>query len=55
RQAGPMPLSAPGAEFGTVRAVGRVLYTQYLLPLEATSLLLLVAIVGAVVVAKARI
>jgi NADH-quinone oxidoreductase subunit J len=42
-------------DFGTVKAVGRVLYTQYLLPFEATSLLLLVAIVGAVVVAKERI
>ena len=43
------------ADFGTVKAVGRLLYTQYLLPFEATSLLLLVAIVGAVVVAKQRI
>lgn len=44
---------APG--FGTVRAVGKLLFTQYLLPFEATSLLLLAAIVGAVVVAKERI
>ena len=44
-----------GADFGTVKAVGRVLFTQYLLPFEATSLLLLVAIVGAVVVAKEKI
>jgi NADH-quinone oxidoreductase subunit J len=43
------------ADFGTVKAVGTVLYTQYLLPFEATSLLLLVAIVGSVVVAKERI
>jgi NADH-quinone oxidoreductase subunit J len=43
------------ADFGTVKAVGRVLYTQFLLPFEITSLLLLVAIVGAVVVAKERI
>lgn len=42
-------------DFGTVKAVGRVLYTQFLLPFEVTSLLLLVAIVGAVVVAKERI
>ncbi|WP_404800656.1 NADH-quinone oxidoreductase subunit J family protein [Anaeromyxobacter paludicola] len=41
--------------YGTVKAVGRLLFTQYLLPFEATSLLLLVAIVGAVVVAKQRI
>jgi NADH-quinone oxidoreductase subunit J len=38
-----------------VKAVGRILFTQYLLPFEATSLLLLVSIVGAVVVAKQRI
>jgi NADH-quinone oxidoreductase subunit J len=44
-----------GPEFGTVKAVGKVLFTQYLLPFEVTSLLLLVAIVGAVVVAKERI
>ena len=43
------------ADFGTVKAVGRALFTQYLLPFEATSLLLLVAIVGAVVVAKEKI
>ena len=42
-------------DFGTVKAVGRTLFTNYLLPFEATSLLLLVAIVGAVVVAKEKI
>jgi NADH-quinone oxidoreductase subunit J len=41
--------------FGTVKAVGQVLYTEFLLPFEVTSLLLLVAIVGAVVIAKERI
>ncbi len=44
-----------GADFGTVKAVGRVLFTDFLLPFEATSLLLTVAIVGAVVVAKEKI
>ena len=48
-------MAAVGADFGTVKAVGRVLFTQYLLPFEATSLLLTVAIVGAVVVAKEKI
>src|SRR6516165_8286561 len=48
------PLANPD-KFGTVKAVGQVLYTQVLLPFEVTSLLLLVAIVGAVVVAKERI
>ncbi len=48
-------MRAVDASFGTVKAVGAVLFTEYLLPFEATSLLLLVAIVGAVVVAKERI
>jgi len=47
--------AARQATFGTLAHVGEVLYTRWLLPFEAVSLLLLVAIVGAVVVAKARI
>jgi len=43
------------ASFGTVKTLGEVLYTQWLFPFEAVSLLLLVAIVGAVVVAKPKI
>ena len=43
------------AQFGTIKHLGAVLYTQWLFPFEAVSLLLLVAIVGAVVVAKPRI
>lgn len=39
-------------DYGTVRGVGRLLFTDYLIPFEATSLLLLVAIVGAVVLTK---
>jgi NADH-quinone oxidoreductase subunit J len=48
-------MATVGPDFGTVKAVGRALFTQYLLPFEATSLLLTVAIVGAVVVAKEKI
>ena len=55
RQLGELPMRPVGPDFGTVKAVGRILFTQYLLPFEVTSLLLLVAIVGAVVVAKQRI
>jgi NADH-quinone oxidoreductase subunit J len=51
----PAELAAVGPDFGTVKAVGRSLFTDYLLPFEATSLLLTVAIVGAVVVAKEKI
>lgn len=43
-----------GNDFGGVREVGRSLLTTYLVPFEATSLLLLVAIVGALVVARRR-
>ncbi|MCC6335781.1 MAG: NADH-quinone oxidoreductase subunit J [Myxococcales bacterium] len=42
-------------DFGTIKHLGAVMYTQWLFPFEAVSLLLLVAIVGAVVVAKARV
>ena len=52
---GALPMQNVPPQFGTVKAVGRLLFTQYVLPFEATSLLLLVAIVGAVVVAKQRI
>ncbi len=56
-QAGAQTAAMPqvAASFGTVKAVGNVLFTEFLLPFEVTSLLLLVAIVGAVVVAKERI
>jgi NADH-quinone oxidoreductase subunit J len=47
-------LMAPGG-FGGVKAVGRTLYLASVLPFELTSLLLLVAVVAAVVVAKGKI
>ncbi len=43
------------SRFGNIQPLGEVMYTQWLFPFEAVSLLLLVAIVGAVVVAKPRI
>jgi len=45
--------TSPG--FGTVGEVGKVVYTQFTLPFEVASVLLLVAIVAAVVVARSRI
>ena len=36
---------------GTAKEVGRALFTRYLLPFEVTSLLILIAIIGAVVLA----
>lgn len=41
--------------FGTLATIGTAIFTTWLLPFEAVSLLLLVAMVGAVVVAKSRI
>ena len=41
--------------FGGVKAVGRTLYLASVLPFEITSLLLLAAVVGAVVLAKRRL
>jgi len=47
--------SAPPAEsFGTTEALSERLFTHFLLPFELTSLLLLVAIVGAVVIARRK-
>ncbi len=52
----PQPLTAAVVpESVNTQAVGRALYTSYLFPFEIASLLLLVAIVGAVVMAKKRI
>ena len=42
------------ADFGSPAALGRVLYTVWLYPFEITSVLLLVAVVGAVVLAKRK-
>ena len=54
---------APRTEFvrfggftgGTAAAVGRALFTRYLLPFEITSILILIAILGAVVLARKEI
>jgi len=40
------------AQIGSVQAVGASLFTDFMLPFEITSLLLLVAIVGVIVLAK---
>jgi NADH-quinone oxidoreductase subunit J len=46
--------TALGTGYGETRELARVLFTRYALPFELTSLLLLVAIVGAVVLARKR-
>jgi len=46
----------PAVDWGdNVHAIGTLLYTQFLFPFEVTSILLLVAIVGATVLAKRRL
>jgi len=40
--------------YGTVASIGTLLFTQFLYPFEAISLLLLVAIVGGVVVSRSH-
>lgn len=45
----------PAVEVGTVEAVGRALFTDYLLAFEITSVLLLAAVIGAIALAKRKI
>lgn len=37
---------------GTIEAIGRMLFSEYVLPFEATSILILVAVLGAIVLTK---
>lgn len=48
-QTNPQPV---GTQTGLTESVGRELFTTYLLPFEATSILILVALIGAMVLAK---
>ncbi|RCK76514.1 MAG: NADH-ubiquinone oxidoreductase chain J [Ignavibacteriae bacterium] len=51
----PDKLAANAEKLGTVESIGKILFTEYLLPFEITSILLLVGLIGAVVLAKKRI
>ncbi|PYN26717.1 MAG: NADH-quinone oxidoreductase subunit J [Candidatus Rokuibacteriota bacterium] len=44
----------PGGPSGSVAAVGRLLFTSYLFPFELTSVLLLAAMVGVLLLARRR-
>ncbi len=48
----PQSASATDPTVGTVEAIGRVLYTKYLFPFEAASILIMVGVVGALMLAK---
>ncbi len=53
-QTGTGRLSDRAAEIGTIESIGKALYTQYLFPFEVTSVLLLAAMVGVIILAKKK-
>jgi NADH-quinone oxidoreductase subunit J len=50
----PAAAVALAPDFGSPESIGRILYTTWLYPFEITSILLLVAVVGAVILAKRK-
>jgi NADH-quinone oxidoreductase subunit J len=50
----PTMIPVRATQIGTVEFIGKVLYTDYLLPFEITSVLLLAALVGVIVLAKKK-
>lgn len=48
----PLPVSEAGGTYGSLGDVGRLLFSDYMIPFEITSFLLLVAILGVVVMAR---
>ena len=52
RSAAADAVSAPGIEVGNTEMIGEVLYSTYLFPFEVASLILLVAMIGAIILAK---
>ncbi len=47
-----VPVQFGGFTGGTAKDVGRALFTTYMLPFEVTSVLILIAIIGAIVLAR---
>ena len=54
-EAGPRMLETAQAQLGVVGVIAEPLYTEFVVPLQATAILLLVAVVGAVVLAKRKV
>jgi NADH-quinone oxidoreductase subunit J len=54
-EAGPMALQAYQEEHGPVAAIGIPMYRDFIVPLQATAMLLLIAVVGAVALAKRKV
>jgi NADH-quinone oxidoreductase subunit J len=48
----PKQLAGLSKEFGSPASIGRVLFSDYIVPFEVTSILLLVAMVGAIVITR---
>ncbi|MGH7259786.1 MAG: NADH-quinone oxidoreductase subunit J [Nitrospiraceae bacterium] len=48
----PPAVAPPAAAIGNTEAIGEVLYSTYVFPFEVASLILLVAMIGAIVLAK---
>jgi NADH-quinone oxidoreductase subunit J len=42
-------------EIGSIALIGQLLFTEFVLPFEVISILLLVAVIGAVIIAKRRV
>ncbi len=53
-QTGAGRLSESAAQLGTIESIGKALYTRYLFPFEITSVLLLAAMVGVIILAKKK-
>lgn len=54
RQSGQLGMiEEPPAGYGAPQELGKVLFTQFALPVEVTAIILLVAVVGAILLAKA--
>jgi NADH-quinone oxidoreductase subunit J len=50
----PIATASLPPDFGSPEAIGKILYTTWLYPFEITSILLLVAVIGAVILAKRK-
>lgn len=48
-------ISAKAVEIGTVEYIGKELFSHYVLPIEAISVLIVLAVVGAIVLAKRKL
>jgi NADH-quinone oxidoreductase subunit J len=50
-----LPAASTSMQIGSTKAVGQLMFTQYLFPFEVASVLLLSAIIGSVILAKRKL